>query len=143
MYAAAASMKRSSASRARSRAATFSLSRCATSPWPRGSSGTFEDPVAADAIDVLADLQRHAQRLVERRVAVQREQRACPGDRLPHPRELVELALAQLGDRRADPRGDLLGHARQARLDDLGLALGGRVVDPVVEAAALERVVEL
>ena len=71
-------------------------------------------------------------------VAVQRQQRARPRDRLPHAGQLVELALAQPGDRGADPRGDLLGHAREPRADDLGLALGRRVVDPVIQAAALE-----
>ena len=56
-------------------------------------------------------------------VAVERQQRPGPGDRLPHPGQLVELALAQLGHRGAHPRGDLLGHAGQPRADDLRLAL--------------------
>jgi len=45
--------------------------------------------------------------------------------------------------RRAHALGHRLGHAGQPRADDLGLALGGRVIDPVVEAAALERVMQL
>ena len=81
--------------------------------------------------------------LVEVAVAVERQQRPRPGDRLPHAGQLVELLLAQPGDRRAHAVGDRLRHAGQAGADDLRLALARRVVDPVVQAAALERVVQL
>ena len=43
----------------------------------------------------------------------------------------------------AASRGEALGHLGQPHLDDRHLALDARVVDPVVEAAAPERVVQL
>ena len=92
------------ASAARARRATFSRAFSAISAWPeamRGSSGTLEDPVAAHAVDVLADLQRDPERVVQGGGAVQREQRPRPRDRLPHAGQLVELALTQPGDRGA------------------------------------------
>ena len=100
-------------------------------------------PFVAHALDVLAHLQRDAQRRVEVVLGTEREQRPRPGDRLPDARQLVELLGAQPRDRGADPRDDRLGHAGQPGADDLGLALARRVVDPVVQAAALERVVQL
>ena len=50
---------------------------------------------------------------------------------------------AQLRDERGRLGGQPLGHARHAQLHDLDLALERRVADPVEEAAALERVVQL
>ena len=76
-------------------------------------------------------------------VVAERQQRLRPGDRLAHARQLVQLLAAQAGNRGAHAPGDLVGHAGQARAHDLGLALGRGVVDPVVEAAALQRVVQL
>ena len=46
-------------------------------------------------------------------------------------------------DRLDHPGARPLGHVGQPGVDDLPLALGARVVDPVVQAAALERVVQL
>src|SRR5262245_11839300 len=65
----------------------------------------------AHAVDVLAHLQRDAERALEVDVAVEREERPRPGDRLPHARQLVELLLAQLGHGAADALGDRVGHA--------------------------------
>src|SRR6185295_11418120 len=45
------------------------------------------------SVDVLADLEDDAERLVQFAL-VQREQRLGPGDRLAHPRQLVELLAA-------------------------------------------------
>ena len=73
----------------------------------------------------------------------ERAERPRPGDRLADAGRLVEVLVAQPDDRLADAVGDLVRDAGQAGADDLGLALAARVVDPVVEAAALERVVEL
>ena len=136
----------SSASRPSRRATTFAVARSAISPWP----------VAAAAPQAPSRTRSRRTRSMSSRTfsatpsvsssvacAVERQQRARPGDRLPHAGQLVELALAQPRDRGAHARRDLLGHAGQPRADDLGLALGRRVVDPVVQAAALERVVQL
>ena len=51
--------------------------------------------------------------------------------------------VAQQGDRAAHAISDRLRHAREPGAHDLGLPLARRVVDPVVEAASLERVVQL
>src|SRR4051794_37282701 len=124
----AASTVASSRAWARSRAVTFALSRWATSAWPPGCSGTLEHAVAANAVDVLADLQSDAERVVQGRLAVERQKRPRPRDRLPHAGQLVELALPQPRDRGAHARGHLLRHAGQPRPHDLGLTLGRRVV---------------
>ena len=51
--------------------------------------------------------------------------------------------LAELLDDPDDLAGQLLGHLRRPGPDDLDLPLQPGVLDPVVEAAALERVVQL
>jgi hypothetical protein len=51
---------------------------------------TVEDPGLAHLIDVLAHLERHAERLLERRV-LERQQRLRPRDRLAYAGQLVEL----------------------------------------------------
>src|SRR5215207_6741031 len=103
---------------------------------------TVEDPGLAHLIDVLAHLERHAERLLERRV-LERQQRLRPGDRLAYAGELVELFAAQARHGRAHASGDRLRCPGKARTDDLRLAPRRGIVDPVVEATALERVVEL
>src|SRR5437763_1308967 len=107
-------------------------------------SDTFEHLSLADPEDVLVHLQRSAKRLVEITVATEREQRPRPHQRLADPRELVKVAvLAQPPDRRHDPRRDRLRHPRDACVDDRALAFRRGVVDPVIKAATLERVVKL
>src|SRR5829696_5096225 len=106
-------------------------------------SDTAEDSRGPHAVQVLADLQRDPERRVEVAVATERRQRAGPRDRLPDAGLLVELGVAQARHRVDDPLDDHLGDARGAHPQDLGLALARRVVDPVVQAAALEGVVEL
>ena len=103
---------------------------------------TLEHPGLSHPLDVLAHLERDAERALEP-VVVEREQRLGPGDRLPHAGQLVEILPAEARDGGADAPGHGLGHVGRARVDDLALALRARVVDPVVEAAALEGVVEL
>ena len=71
------------------------------------------------------------------------EQRGRPVERLGDARHLRQVGLAQAVDEADDLAGELLGRGRDARQDDLELLLGGRVVDPVVQAAPLERVVDL
>src|SRR5437899_576138 len=73
----------------------------------------------------------------------ERAERAGPVDRLGEPRGLGEVERAQPRDERRGLGGEALRHAGDAQPDDLDLALDGRVPDPVEEAAALERVVEL
>ena len=90
------------------------------------------------------DLQCGPERLLELGLVAERQQRLRPDDRLADARLLVQVALlAQARHGADDPRGDPLGHLRQPGLHDRALALGRRVVDPVVQAAALERVVQL
>src|SRR6185436_12041012 len=63
-------------------------------------SDTLEHPIRAHALDVLADLQRRADRGLERSfLAPEREQGLGPRDGLPHARQLVEVAVAKEGDR--------------------------------------------
>src|SRR6185312_14776634 len=127
-----------------SRSSTAPLARRASAGTAAPGSDTLEHPQLPHPLEVLADLEGHAQGVVEIAVrAAQRDERLGPRDRLPHARELVELDAAQAGDRVADPLGDLLGHTRHPRADDVRLARARRVVDPVVQAAALQRVVEL
>src|SRR5262245_37573144 len=90
---------------------------------PMTASDTAEHPSLAHALDVLAHLQRHPERLLEVDAPVERQQRASPDDRLPHARQLVQLLLAQPGDRHAHALGDLVGYAGQPGPHDLGLAL--------------------
>ena len=135
---------RSSASRSRARARDDVRARLlgdlrVAGGDPRCSSGTLEDPVAAHAVDVLADLQRDAERVVQRRGAVQRQQRPRPGDRLPHARAACRARARAAGRPRAQTRAATSsGTPGQPRAHDLRLALGRRVVDPVVQAAALQ-----
>src|SRR5215217_6631640 len=106
-------------------------------------SRTVQHSRVADAVDVLAHLERDAEGVLERLVGPERDERAGPRDRFPHSGQLVELLPAQPRDGVAHPQRDRLGHVGQARADDVGLAGRVGIVDPVVEAAALERVVEL
>ena len=87
-----------------------------------------------------------ARRRASRRGRRPRRAGAAPEPtRSSHPRRaLVQVSLlAQPSDRGHDPARDRLGHAGDSRADDLALELGARVVDPVVQAPALERVVQL
>src|SRR5829696_5034862 len=105
--------------------AASALTRSCT---PRtATSDATQHPAVDDAVDVLPHLQRDAQRGLEVAVAVERQQRPGPGDRLPHARQLVELLRAQPRDRLADPLGDRLRYAGEPRAHDLGLALQARV----------------
>ena len=79
-------------------------------------------PRGPHALDVLAHLQHREQRGVEL-VGVEREQRLRPGDRLADARPLVELLLAQQRDRAAHAVDHRCGRLRDARRDDLELAV--------------------
>src|SRR3954452_1844636 len=101
-----------------------------------------QHPRRCDAVDVLPHLEGHAQRSLEIGT-LECDERPRPVDRLAHARQLVELLAAQPLYRGADALRYRLGHARDARPHDLGLPLARGVVDPVVEAATLEGVVQL
>ncbi len=73
----------------------------------------------------------------------ERRQRLRPVDRLREPRRLLQVEQAQLRDERGRLGREPLRNAGHAQLHDLDLPLERRVADPVEEAAALERVVQL
>src|SRR4051794_26552064 len=126
------------------RSSTAPLARRTSAGSAAPASDTVEHPQLSHPFEILADLERHTERVVEVAVrAAERDQRLGPRDRLPHPRQLVELRATQPRDRVADARDDRLGDARHARANDVRLAIAGGVVDPVVEAAALQGVVQL
>ena len=102
----------------------------------------------ADPVGVLAVLHQRPERAPPRRPG---RARRCRGGAAPAPSRGSRrrraawqvVAVAQLlhdGDHLA---GQLGRHLGRAGADDLDLALEARVVDPVVEAAPLERVVQL
>src|SRR5436309_787725 len=73
----------------------------------------------------------------------QRGERPRPVEGLRHPRHLVEVHPAQALDEGRDLAGQAVRRLGRARADDLDLLVEVGVVDPVVEAAALQRVVHL
>ena len=68
---------------------------------------------------------------------------AQPVDRLGDPGRLLHVAVAHPRDRVGDLDRERLRSRRNAAADDLDLALAARVVDPLVQAAALDRVVQV
>jgi hypothetical protein len=105
------------------------------------------DGVVADEVEVLVVLQDGAEGLLDHGrvelLAAQGDERLRPVDRLGHAGRLGQVEAAQAGDERGRLGGQPLGHARHPQAQDLDLALERRVRDPVKEAAALERVVQL
>src|SRR5579872_3044403 len=101
----------------------------------------------AHPLQVLLVLQRRAERRVDKRgVDLRRAEsgeRARPVERLRDPRNLVQVHRPQALDERGDLAGQPVRGLRRAGAADLDLLLEVRVVDPVVEAAALQRVVNL
>ena len=68
---------------------------------------------------------------------------AHPVDGLGDPGRLGQVELAQPVDGGYHLASQRLGHAGRPYQHDLHLAFGGRVADPVVQAAPLQRVVQL
>src|SRR5262245_31917068 len=100
---------------------------------------------AFDAGDVVLVLQQHPEGVGGRR-GVERDrvelgERRSPIERLGDARRLEQVLLAQRLHKMHDLLGQGLADARHLGAHDLELALGRRIADPVVEAAALERVV--
>src|SRR5712692_4440218 len=100
-----------------------------------------------DALQVLLVLERRAEgRVHERGVDPSRAeggQGSRPVERLRHSRHLVQLHGAKALDQRGHLSSETFGRLRCAGPHDLDLLLEVGVVDPVVEASALERVVHL
>src|SRR5919109_1295213 len=109
---------------------------------PPPPSDTLQHSSLPRPLDVLAYLEGHTERPLEV-AGLEREERLRPCDRLPDSGELVEVLGAQSGHRLAYPLGNCIGDARQPRPHDLRLALPRRILDPVIEAAALESIMEL
>src|SRR2546423_8697124 len=81
-------------------------------------------------------------RLAEFRLA-KRDQGASPVQGLGNPGQLIEVETPNAADERAHLAGQLLGDLGHAGRDDLVLAIHGGVIDPEVQAAALEGIVDL
>ena len=124
-----------------------SLTRRRPRPRARASPSSASDGVVADEVEVLVVLQDGAERLLDdgrvELLAAEGDERLRPVDRLGHARRLGQVEVAQPGDERRRLGGQPLGHAGHAQAQDLDLALERRVRDPVKQAAALERVVQL
>ena len=73
----------------------------------------------------------------------QGQQGRGPVERLGDAGDLGQVGLAQAVDEADDLAGEQLRRGRDAGQDDLELTLEARVVDPVVEATPLERVMDL
>src|SRR2546426_9485865 len=71
------------------------------------------------------------------------DERASPVQRLSDPGQLVEVEVPNTADERTHLAGQLLGDVRHAGHDDVVLAVHRGVIDPEVQAAALEGVVDL
>src|SRR5215470_6762631 len=112
-------------------------------------SGTGSDlfDVVPHQVQVVAFLDHGAERVIGGLEVepgrAEEVERAHPVDRLGDPGRLGEVKLPQAVDGRHDLSGQRLGHTGLPDEYDLHLALGCRVADPVVQAASLQRVVQL
>src|SRR5271165_6695460 len=113
-----------------------------------GSGGTGGDllQVVADHLEVISVLDHGAERVLRVGGVQVRlpEEVEGPGpvDGFRHPRRLGQVELAEPVDGGDDLAGQRRRDAGFPDQDDLDLAFGGRVADPVVEAAPLQRVVQ-
>jgi hypothetical protein len=103
--------------------------------------------VVADRLEVLVVLQDRPERLLDdlrvELLGAKGHERVRPVDRLRDAGRLGEVHLPQPGHERRGLGGQPLRDARHPQPHDLDLALQRRVRDPVEQAAALERVVQL
>src|SRR5437773_7821913 len=101
----------------------------------------------AHSLQVFLVLERGAERGVDERgidrARAQRGKRPGPVQRLGHPRHLVQVHPAQALHQRRHLSRQPVGSFRGTGAHDLDLFLEIRVVDPVVQAAPLQRVVHL
>src|SRR3954470_14598475 len=102
--------------------------------------------VVGDALYVVMVLNDGTQRVC-RGVAVELAAEHCdrtgPADRLRDTRLLDQVELADAPSGGTDPRGEGRRDLGSTRADDVDLAVELRIVDPVVEAATAQRVVQL
>src|SRR6059058_1841904 len=102
---------------------------------------------AAQPFEILLVFDDGTERRLDRRLVElhfpKRDQRAGPVQRLSNPGQLIEVEVPDATDERAHLAGQLFGHVRHTGRDDLVLAVDRRVVDPEVQTAALEGVVDL
>ena len=115
---------------------------------PRARCDEPGERLVADPEQILVVLEHRAERRLHvldvELLLPERGQGAHPVDRLGDARAASGgRATAARPRTRAASLGQPFRHAGDAQLDDLDLALDRRVVDPVVEAAPLERVVQL
>ena len=89
------------------------------------------------------DRHRVAEDVLRDVVGAEQQQRARPVDRLRDRGRLLEVELADLVDDVDELACDGLGELGRVQADYLQFVLGGRVVEPQVQAAALERLGEL
>ena len=105
----------------------------------------FRRAPAAKRLDIFLRLQHDAERLVDRirieRLPVEGHQRGHPVDCLGHARHLVELRGSQLLRHRRHLLRELRRRFRHALADNRQFLLERRIVDPLIEAATLQRVV--
>ena len=101
----------------------------------------------AERADVVLVLEQHARgvgdRLRVERDPIERDQRLGPVERLGDAGRLEQIHRAQPLHERDDLARERLRRLRALAPDDRELALRVRIVDPVVQAAALDRVVDL
>src|SRR5439155_16279487 len=112
--------------------------------------GAGDEPgerLVADREQILVVLEHRAERRLDvldvELLPAERRERLRPVDRLGETRRLLQVERPQLGHERRGLGGEPLRHAGYPQLHDLDLPLECGVADPVEEAAALERVVQL
>src|SRR5262245_7275896 len=116
---------------------------------PCSGSGTGDDllqalPHQIEVVPLLDDRAQGVLRRLDVEIALaENVQRHHPVERLGDAGRLGEVQVTKPVHRRDHLAGQRLRHDRDTDEHDLELALGAGVPDPVVEAAALQRVVEL
>src|SRR5208282_452291 len=97
--------------------------------------------------DVVLILEQHAQGIVDRVRGqlehVELHQRLGPVDRLGDAGKLEEIHPTQLLDKADDLARQAVAGAGGLALQDLEFARGGRIIDPIVKTAPLQRIVDL
>src|SRR3954452_14475849 len=105
------------------------------------------NPFASNPLDVLMGLEQGAERSLSHLWCdlggTESRQGLSPVKCFADPGQPVEVEPAKLLYQGARLRGEALGHLRQPRPDYRHLSPQVRMLDPVIEAAASERVVQL
>src|SRR5687768_5197988 len=105
------------------------------------------EPLASNRVDVVLGFEHHAERLLDRcgieRLAVQDDNRTDPVQRLRDARHLVELEPAKFLNDGCHLSGEARRRLRHALPHDRQFLLERRIFNPLIQAAALQRVVHL